>query len=108
MYYRNINNDLFFIVRRLKEIDCGYFVRFVPSLRRYEIHNRFNNGNTYCFSSDKLDARVITKARRTSSGRVNELVDEIETENKKTLRKHADLTAKQIALKAETAFSKGG
>lgn len=103
-----VKSDLFSIVARLKELDSGYFVRFVPSSGRYEIHNSSNFGDTYCFYADKLDARVIVKARRTASSRIEKLIKEMDKENDLTLKREASSIAKRIENSVEQALRKGG
>lgn len=103
-----VKSDLFSIVARLKELDSGYFVRFVPSSGRYEIHNSSNFGDTYCFCADKLDARVIVKARRTASSRIEKLIKEMDKENDLTLKRESSSIAKRIENSVEQALRKGG
>ncbi len=106
--YQTIKDDLFSIAKRLKTIDKDYFVVYSYRYRRYEVHNRGNKGNTFCFSAPKLDERVIQKARKTRRERLNELLKETEAENELYLKNQLGLTAKKIEYKVEKVLSAGG
>ena len=67
-----------------------------------------NFGDTYCFCADKLDARVIVKARRTASSRIEKLIKEMDKENDLTLKREASSIAKRIENSVEQALRKGG
>ena len=55
-----IEDDVFEIVKRLKEIDDGYFVLYDTCKNRFEVHNYYQE-NTYCLMCpyDVLDDRLI-------------------------------------------------
>jgi hypothetical protein len=61
-----VEDNVFDIPRRLKEIDSGYFVMFNPDNQKYELHNEFQD-TTYCltFPYDELDGRALDYARET-------------------------------------------
>lgn len=63
----NIENDLYHIATRLKEIDQGYFVMYDTKTKKYEVHHKDNIGSTYCVGVpyDELDARTITLVQST-------------------------------------------
>ncbi len=106
--YREIKNDLFGIARRLAAIDRDYFVVYSYRDSRYEIHNRGNKGNTFCFSCPCLDERTITRALKTRRERIEELLKETERDNRRILKEETAKTVKKIELGAERALSKGG
>ena len=106
--YQTIRGDLFGIARRLKAIDKGYFVVYSYRDNRYEVHNSGNKGNTFCFAAQKLDGRVLVKARQTRRERIDRLLKEMEKDNQ---RKKCDIlsqTVKRIEMEAEQVLSKGG
>jgi hypothetical protein len=76
--------DLYDIVNRLKEIDEGYFVMRGKRSGRYEVHNRNNIGDTYCFTSfAELDERTIFKTRETAIANSDKLFRKMEEDNRK-------------------------
>lgn len=62
-----VENDLYFIASRLKEIDPTYFVVYNVRRGGYEVHSNGQRGNTLCFvvPYPELDARTIEYAKRT-------------------------------------------
>ena len=44
-----IENDVFDVVKRIKQIDDGYFVVFDLDKEKYELHNKYQN-NSYCLT----------------------------------------------------------
>lgn len=106
--YRIIKSDLFGIARRLKEIDKSYFVVYSYRDKRYEVHNKDNKGNTFCFASDALDERTVFKARRTRRERIDALIKEIERDNERYLQNAKYATSKNIEMGAEKVLSAGG
>ncbi|MCH5164002.1 MAG: hypothetical protein J1F36_03210 [Clostridiales bacterium] len=106
--YQTIKGDLFDIARRLKEVDKDYFVVYSYRDHRYEVHNRGNKGNTFCFSAPSLDERVVIRARRTRRERIAQLMREIEAGNENYMKNALHQTAKNIEMGAEKVLSKGG
>lgn len=84
-WVREVRSDTFGIVDRLKAIDEGYFVVYDKKSHGYEVHNRFQRGNTFALKVPypSLDARTVTLVRRTRAENAKKLLDEIERENKK-------------------------
>lgn len=105
--YRKIDGDLLNISRRLKTIDKDYFVVFSYRDHRYEIHNKGNKGNTFCFWAPALDERVIVRARRTRRERIKKLLEEIESSNERMLKLSKEQTVKSIETGAEKVFGRG-
>ncbi|MBR2967470.1 MAG: hypothetical protein IKC35_01670 [Clostridia bacterium] len=106
--YQTIKGDLFGIARRLKAIDKDYFVVYSYRDNRYEVHNKGNKGNTFCFSASKLDQRVLTRAMQTRRERLEKLLKETELENERNLKSSLSKTVKDIEFGAERVLSKGG
>jgi len=87
---RYITDDLYSIANRLKEIDDGYFVLFNTISGTYEVHNRNNIGDTFCFTGyEELDYRTLFKARETDVSRSDQLIAELEQRNDR-LEKQAE------------------
>ena len=55
-----IEDDVFDILKRVREIDEGYFILFDTSNCKYELHN-INQPTTYCLTIpfDNIDSRLI-------------------------------------------------
>lgn len=82
MHKISIYSDTFDIVRRLKEIDQGYFVVYNATLGRYEIHHSGQYLDTFCLTVDgELDCRVITKVLKTRKQNIDKLLKDIERQN---------------------------
>lgn len=75
--------DVLGIEQRLREIDENYQLFFNTKLKRFEVHNGKNRGNTLAvvcpFSS--LDKRLVDFVRRTRVERGREIFREIEDRN---------------------------
>ena len=84
-YLKVINEDLFGIARRLKEIDERYFLVFNELLGRYEVHSSENKGDTLSVVCpyDRVDARLLSLVRKTRRENSAQVIREIETHNEK-------------------------
>ena len=62
-----IESDCLEIVRRIKDIDDDYFIKFAPDTKRFELHHR-GQKNTYCltFPFDELDERAVSYVLKTN------------------------------------------
>jgi hypothetical protein len=80
-----IENDLFDIAARLREIDSGYFVLFDTGKKVYQIHNAAQANGTYCLTLpyDSLDARAVEYVKSTRRQFAAEIFKRIESHNKK-------------------------
>ena len=83
-----IYSDCLDIVKRLKEIDKDYFVVFNIERKTFELHNRAQERDTFCFTLpfDTLDERAIFLTKKTLSKKRDELFKEMEEENAKNLK----------------------
>ncbi len=62
-----INNDLFNIVNRIKQIDKSYYIVYNKNKIRYEVHSNKQKGSTLAFClGSKLNAYALKKAMLTS------------------------------------------
>ncbi|MBP3630236.1 MAG: hypothetical protein J6J23_01970 [Clostridia bacterium] len=82
-YLKVIEDDLFGIARRLKEIDNDYFLVFNNLLGRFEVHSNKNIGNTLSVVCpyDRVDARLLSLVRKTARNNASALIKEIEEQN---------------------------
>ena len=79
-----IENDLYDIVNRIKQIDDGYFVVFDDNKGVFEIHNsKQPKFRTYCLTVPytKLDARVIDLLLKTDISNIDNIIDDIDRNN---------------------------
>lgn len=102
-----VNDDLYFVARRLKEIDGTYFVFYNYKKRKYEVHSSGQRGNTLALTVPYgvLDARTVELVRKTRSGRIKQLLAETETENALINLKRRREELKHAENKAEKALS---
>lgn len=82
--YILIENDVYFISQRLKEIDKGYFIVLNKSKQKFEVHNIFQRGGSYCFTLPYscLDQRAIDYTLKTRSQNMEKIIQEIDAQNK--------------------------
>ncbi|MDR3263479.1 MAG: hypothetical protein LBT30_04135 [Clostridiales bacterium] len=99
-----IENDLYDIAARLREIDGEYYPVFNKKCRRFEIHRGSGSDTLACIPPfDRLDTRTLEYVRRTRRENAAALMEEIERDNIKaaeerqkrltedTLKKAADV-----------------
>lgn len=79
-----VEDNVFNIPSRLKEIDPGYFVMFNPASQQYELHNEYQD-TTYCltFPFDGLDCRAIDYTMETRIERKDIILKQIKRHNEK-------------------------
>lgn len=99
-----IENDVFDIVNRIKEIDEGYFIVFDTKRNCYEIHNS-NQMDTYCMTvcNDCLDSRVIDDLKISNIDNYDRIIVEIDNNNNtieqnvyKNIRSQSDYMVREI------------
>ena len=83
-----VRGDLFGIADRLKSIDEGYFVVLVKRTGEYDVHNRFQRGNTFALKVPYrgLDARTVTLVLKTRAENARKLFEAMERENARAER----------------------
>ena len=92
-----IENDVYFICQRLKEIDESYEVYYNLLTKSYEVHSNAQIKNSYCFKVpfDVLDERTLWHARKTSIENRDKIIAEIEKENylleQKNIKKQVEM-----------------
>lgn len=92
-----IDSDVFDIVKRIKEIDEGYFVLFDTVKNRYELHNTCQS-NSYCLTCpyDEFDSRFIDYIFKTKTCFIDNIVQDIDNNNIEKERKQRE-NAKDIS-----------
>ncbi len=86
--HQKIENDLFLIADRLREVDSSYVLYFNQKLKRYEI---FSNGALQIVVPFKnLDERTVVHARKTRVENREKLIREIEEYNQKIEKEKRD------------------
>lgn len=98
-----IENDLFFLAERLKEIDPDYFVALNTKTKKFEVHNSSQPVNSFCLlvPKNKLDARLVEYVRKTRSQRQKKLLEEIERANNKLQKENEQKIICEAAEKFE-------
>lgn len=82
-----IEEDVFEISKRLKEIDDGYFLVYDTKKSMYEVHNKYQS-NTYCLSiSGNLDSNVIDVVLRTNILNIDNILREVDKNNAECVNK---------------------
>lgn len=78
-----IENDLFDINARIKEIEQGYFIMYNTARGKYEVHHKYQPFDTYCLTLpyDSLDARAVEHVLKTRTQNAEALFEEMERQN---------------------------
>ncbi|MFA5449220.1 MAG: hypothetical protein WC292_02110 [Clostridia bacterium] len=76
-----IENDVFDIASRLREVDATYRVRFNGKNNKFELYGGRENAFILAFPYDRLDERAVLHARKTRVERLHQLIKELEEEN---------------------------
>ena len=92
-----IQNDVYFICQRLKEVDPSYEVYYNLATGNYEVHSSAQVKSSYCFKVPfkVLDQRTVWHAIKTRAENRDKIIAEIEKSNllleKKNLKKQVDI-----------------
>lgn len=78
-----IENDLYDIVKKIRQIDKNYFVIFDDKKRSFELHNSTQKNDSYAltFPYEELDFRAYNYVHYTKIENMKKLVDEIDSHN---------------------------
>jgi len=98
-YLERINEDLFDIASRLKEIDSRYELYFNKMLGRFEIHA--NGVLQLAVPFDRLDARTLGFARETRLENMRALLERMDNENAVLDRQKQQKIIEDCLAKAE-------
>ena len=98
-----LRGDLFGICDRLKAIDEGYFVVYDKATHSFEVHNRFQRGNTFALKVPypQLDVRTVDYVRKTRAENAKKLFAETERENARLRREQIKKAVEHAAVAAE-------
>jgi hypothetical protein len=98
-----IENDLFDIARRLKEIDAGYIVVYNKKRRRFEVrHERTRESFACMLPFDRLDERTVRHVRKTRAENTERLLREIEKNNEKITAEKENRVLDELRKKSES------
>lgn len=80
-----INNDLFNISARIKNIDSEYEIYFNTKNKKFEVHNKNQKKDKYSSTLpfDRLDNRAINYLNETHIRNATKVIENIEKNNKK-------------------------
>ena len=83
--YQLIENDVYFISQRIKEIDKNYFIVFNISKNKFEVHCLGQIWGSYCFTIpyETLDERTLFYTLKTKSDNLQKIIEEIDKANEK-------------------------
>lgn len=97
-----IENDVFDIASRLKEIDSDYFVIYNRTKKRYEIHNEKQKPTlALVVPYNGLDSRTIGYVLKTKISRIDEIVREIDEHNEKVEKQKFDSSIERLSYKTK-------
>jgi hypothetical protein len=100
-----LKTNVFNIPERLRDIDDGYFVMFDTTRQKYEVHNKYNRGGSYCLTvpHDELDARTIDLVQQTRLENAKKIIEEFEKQeaylhesNRKQWNDYIETSAKEL------------
>ena len=79
-----IEQDVYNISQRIKEIDRNYYIVYDTSKQKFEVHSSTQIGSSYCLTlpQTQLDERTLKYVRETLSTNIDEILDKIENDNK--------------------------
>ena len=98
-----IENDIFFLAGRLREIDPDYFIALNTKSKNFEVHNSSQPINSFCLlvPKNKLDPSLVEYVRKTRANRQKKLLAEIETANQKMQKQNEQKIICEAAEKFE-------
>ena len=98
-----IENDIFFLAERLREIDPDYFIALNTKSKNFEVHNSSQPINSFCLlvPKNKLDPSLVEYVRKTRANRQKKLLAEIEASNQKMQKQNEQKIICEAAEKFE-------
>ena len=109
-----IENDVFEITKRIKEIDDGYYIVFDTKKQVYELHNS-EQDNSYCLTVPyaNLDVRLIDLLLYTNIKNIDNILNDIDNNNNniennslKSIKEQTNYMAKEICDFANNSSKK--
>lgn len=79
-----ITHDVYEISKRIKYIDKDYYVVYNTSSAKFEVHNSSQLDTTFCLTLpyNQLDERTLNYVAKTRSANIENILEEIENNNK--------------------------
>lgn len=99
-----IYNDVFDIVKRLKEIDDSYYVVYDNVKKRYEVWSLCEKSMCFVVPYTTLDARTIAYALKTNSNNAQKLFNEIDKNNNDIVKNERNKFTDQNTYKIKEIF----
>ena len=98
-----IENDLFGIAARLRAIDDGYFVVYDRESSSFEVHHRFQCGDTFALKVPypTLDVRTVNLVQRTRIENREKLLAEMENHNRRLEERESEKIIGRLAAGAD-------
>ena len=99
-----IESDVFDIVKRVKEIDDGYFIVYDTDKLKFELHNYYQF-NTYCLTIpfDDIDDRILELIYLSSVTNIDKIIEDIdknniaiENNNTQSMKEYGDYILREI------------
>ena len=84
-----IQNDVYFVLNRIKEIDKNYRIFYNTTKKHFEIHNSKQKGDSYCLTVpfNVLDERVVNLVRKSRVENAETIFKEIDKQNEEINKK---------------------
>lgn len=84
-----IENDIFFLAERLREIDPDYFIALNTKSKNFEVHNSSQPINSFCLlvPKNKLDPSLVEYVRKTRANRQKNCLQKLRRQTKKCKNK---------------------
>lgn len=93
-----IQNDVYFILNRIREIDSGYKIFYNTAKKHFEIHNSKQKGGSYCLTVpfNVLDERTVMLVRKSRVENFDQLIKDIDKHNDSLNKKMQDEIFKNL------------
>lgn len=100
-----VENDLFDIANRIKNLDPDYVIYRNRQTNKFELHNtRYKPSLQLVLPYDELDMRSINYAVSTRIENIKKVAEEIEKENQKLEKQNCEKLQEEILEKVENVY----
>ena len=101
-----IENDVFDIAKRIKEIDNRYFIVYDSKSKKFQLHQNNGGQDSYVltFPFAYLDARAITYTQKTRVSRLDQIVKEINKNNSDIEYRETKKARNEISAQLDAFF----
>lgn len=97
-----IENDVFDIASRIKEIDNGYFIMYNRTKKRFEVHNERQKPTlALTLPFGELDFRTVDYVLKTRISRIDEIVKEIDANNDRIEKNKMNSSLDRLSYKTK-------